>query len=270
MNLKNNTLYNLLKEFYYKYIAYKSYSYEWNKKQNYVSVFFRNIEYRFKLFKEKRRNYTKSYYLAEDIPFFWFELPGYMKEYQLQEGDYVLDCGSFHGAFVIYASKKVGKTGKVFAFEPERGNMRILRENLKLNNCENVILIEKGIWNKQDKLNFSGTGLGAHLNKEGKNLINVTDIDSELKNLKIPAQKIKFVKIDIEGAEIEAIDGMKNLLKKGSPNLAIASYHWRNNKQTYGEVEKKLKELGYITKTGYSKHLTTWGSKINIFLNIKS
>lgn len=189
------------------------------------------------------------------------ELPGYIQEYKLNEGDYVLDCGAFHGSFGIYAAKRVGEKGRVLCFEPEKRNLEILEDNLKLNNCKNIISIKKGIWNKQDTLKFSGTGPGAQLDKKGNNSIQVIDIDSELKRLKISPTKIKFIKMDIEGAELEAIEGMKNLIKKGSPNLAIASYHWRNGEQTYKEVEKRLTKLGYKVKTGYSRHLTTWAKK---------
>ncbi len=261
MKLRNNFLYNFLKEVYYKYLAYRKYPHKWNKKENYVSVFFGGEEYKFKLFREKRKMYTKPYYLVESIPFFWTELPGYIAKRKLQKGDYVLDLGAFHGAFTIYASKKVGMSGRVYAFEPEKGNLNILMENLKLNNCKNVKVIKKGVWNKKAFLHFSGTGLGGKIDKTGEEVIEVTDLDSELKRMKINPKRISFIKMDIEGAEIEALNGMRDLLKIGNPFLAIASYHQRDGEQTYKKIEKILKDLGYNVKTGYPKHLTTWAWK---------
>lgn len=226
-----------------------------------MSVFFKGNEYKFKLFKEKRKGYIKPYYLADEIPFFWTEFPGYIKRRDIKEGDYVLDLGAYHGAFSIYADKKVGKFGKVFAFEPEENNIKILKENLKLNKCKHVIPIQKGIWSRNAKLHFSGTGPGACINKTGEKIVKVTSIDSELKKRKIPFEKISFIKIDVEGAEIEALKGMKELLKKGKPFLAIASYHIVDGKKSYKKVEKILKDLGYNVKTCYPKHLTTFAWK---------
>ena len=79
--------------------------------------------------------------------------------------------------------------------------------------------------------------------------------------MKIKHKDVSFIKSDIEGAEIEALKGMKSVLKNGSPQLAIASYHLRDGKKTCFFVEEFLKEFGYETKTGHPIHLTTYGKK---------
>ena len=223
MKTRNNFLYNLIKDIYYKNFAYRKYSYKWDKKNNKIEILFGNKIYYFYLFADNRGLYKKSYYNVEEIPFFKIELPGYLNMRKLKEGDSILDIGAFHGGFSVYASKIIGDKGKVFAFEPETQNITVLEKNIKLNNCSNIIPIKKGVWNKEEVLNFFGDGLEGKIDKKGTKKIKVTDIDSELKKRKIKFSRINFVKMDIEGAEIEAIDGMKELLKKGSPFLAIAS-----------------------------------------------
>ena len=68
--------------------------------------------------------------------------------------------------------------------------------------------------------------------------------------------------MDIEGSEIQALDGAKETLLKNNLNIAIASYHIVNGEKTCIALEKKLKSLGYETHTGYSQHLTTYGWKL--------
>jgi hypothetical protein len=73
--------------------------------------------------------------------------------------------------------------------------------------------------------------------------------------------RIDFIKMDVEGAEIEALKGSMNTLKEFDVNLAIASYHEVDGKKTSHEVEKLLSEYGYEAKTSFPMHLTTFGFK---------
>ncbi len=259
--LKNSIMYNKLKEIYYHYFAYKKIKHRFDIYKKVVSVYEGTGEFKFKLYKLKKAEFTSPLYLNTNISFFLEELPGYLRNNLLKKDTIILDCGAFEGAFSIYASKKVGDKGKIVCFEPGNDNLPILKENLRLNNIKNVKIIKAGVWSKKEVLYFKDGGLGGQISKDGNHKIKATDLDSELKRLKIPFNKVSFVKMDIEGAEIEAIDGMKELLAKGSPHLAIATYHERDGEKTYMEVEKKLKEKGYKVKTGYPKHLTTWAWK---------
>lgn len=257
--LKNNFLYNFGKGLYYKHFYFRDVPHKW--KGNLVYTVYRGIPIRFLLYSVKNKGFKGSKYLNENLSTLHREIPGYLQLREIQEGDVVLDCGAYNGAFSVYACKKVGPRGMVICFEPDENNVKILRKNLELNNCKNFEIIEKGLWDKKTKLKFKSGGIGAMLSPVGDTVISTTTIDSELKKLKIPLSKVNFVKMDIEGAEIKALGGAKKLLsQKKKPYIAIASYHIINGEKTYHEVEKQLKNFGYKkVKSIFPNHLVTIG-----------
>ncbi len=67
--------------------------------------------------------------------------------------------------------------------------------------------------------------------------------------------------MDIEGAEIEAISGVREFLRDKNVHFAIASYHKVNNIPTCQTLEKMFAEIGYQFETGNPQHQTTWAWK---------
>jgi len=208
-------------------------------------------------------------------PFYDLQHPlkGYLKNYSIKRGDYIVDAGSFIGTFAIYSAKIVGEGGKVFAFEPDRFNYEKLLKNIELNDLKNIITINKGLWNKNEVLEFD------YREDEGSMVVRCMDgrikgkivnyefvkLDDEIMRLEI--NKIDFIKMDIEGAELEALEGCREALEKNNVNLAIASYHVRNNKKTCEEAENILNNMGYSSKTEFPDHLTTYAFKPDNLVN---
>ena len=193
-------------------------------------------------------------------------LKGYELYYHLKEGDIVVDAGAFTGDYTIFAAKKVGKSGKIIAFEPDEKNRKILKKNLVHAKLDNVIIIPKGLWDKNTTLDFKASS-GLHstaLTGQSDTKIEVVRLDDELK--KIGITKIDVLKMDIEGAEIEAIQGSINTLKNNEVNVMIASYHIVNGVTTSGFLENYLKNLGYSVRSDFEKHLTTYASKDQLLL----
>lgn len=204
------------------------------------------------------------YFLAFNkfIPKFISDLSpvkGYELYRKLKPKDIVVDVGAYPGDYAVFASRKIGKKGKIICFEPDPYNRKILKKNLELENLNNFIIIPKGLWNKNTNLKLENEGFRSSLSEKDNGGIEVTKLDDELKKIKI--EKIDVLKMDVEGAEIEAIKGCKNILLKNSVYVMVASYHTRNNKKTFIFLEKYLSKLGYNVKTDFPKHLTTYAWK---------
>lgn len=205
------------------------------------------------------------YFLAFNrlIPDFVSELSpvkGYEMYYKLKEGDFVVDVGAYPGDYAVYASRKIGKNGKIICFEPDPRNRRILRRNLEREKFNNFIIVPKGLWNENTKLNLENSdGLHSYLSSNSGEKIDVVKLDDELNMLGI--NKIDVLKMDIEGAEIEAIQGAIKTLRNNDVNVKIASYHVVNGKTTSVFLENFLRKIGYEAKSDFKKHLTTFGWK---------
>lgn len=194
-------------------------------------------------------------------------LKGYVKYYNLQRGDIVIDCGAYVGAFSLYAAKIIGNDGMVIAFEPDIINYKKLINNIKLNDMKNITVINCGVWNENTILKFysrpNDPQCSSLFNDTYGEIIDipVVTIDKELEKRYI--NRVNFIKMDIEGAEIEAIKGAESTLKNNALNLAIASYHIVDGQKTCFVLEKLLFKLGYNCKTTFIEHLTTYARQDN-------
>lgn len=198
---------------------------------------------------------------------------GYLKHYMIKKGDVVIDCGAYQGVLSILASQMVGENGKVIAFEPDPANYKMLLENLKQNNISNVITINKGLWSEETQIKFCMDDRGSSFmfSDDADSIITIqaVSLDSELNNLEV--NEVNFIKADVEGAEIELINGSKSTLLNNKVNLAIASYHQVNGEKTNVTLEKMFKKMNYTTVTEFEDHLTTYASNtIDLLLGDQS
>jgi FkbM family methyltransferase len=193
------------------------------------------------------------------------ELIGYEKHYSIREGDVVIDAGAYLGHFTVYAAMKVGRTGKVVAFEADPYIYRLLLRNIELNHLTNVLAINKGVWSHDTELTFDSRGNASQIVTEGtqvKTLVKkilVIGLDSEMQRLGLP--KVDLVKMDIEGAELEAVQGARRLMQHQNCHFAIASYHIVHGVQTSVTLEKFFQGSGYKVVTEYPAHTTTYAAR---------
>lgn len=145
----------------------------------------------------------------------------------------VLDCGFLNGINAICFYNKFKNIEKYFAFEP-------IYEKVKSESFDKIIkklgvkVIPLGVWNENTELFFTETSYwkgGTKVINDPEKLspyetltkINTTTIDSYKNNQKI--EKIDFIKMDIEGSELPALQGAIDTLKNDRPQLAISIYH---------------------------------------------
>ena len=151
-----------------------------------------------------------------------------LRTFPIKPGDIVLDVGASIGWYSCAVAKMAGDNGKILAIEPNPGNFALLNKNVILNEITNITLINKGIWDAQaiKKLKLKGyaSSIGHDLKIENGELIQFDTIDNLVQEYHI--EEVNEIKMDIEGAEIEAINGSQETLQR-SKNLIlkIAAYH---------------------------------------------
>ncbi|MBB1287126.1 FkbM family methyltransferase [Flavisolibacter sp. BT320] len=187
----------------------------------------------------------------------------YSYKYNLQEGDSVVDAGAFYGVFTVFAAKTVGERGKVIALEPDLDNYKIVERHIALNQLNNVVLLGKGLWSTEGELHFaSGKELGStfivdHDEPTQTTSIPVTTIDTIFQG--IPVIKNIFIKMNIEGSEIEAVKGARQTITKYQPRFAIRTNHYVDGFYTDSRIEQELHNYGYRTESTVLSELSTFG-----------
>ncbi|MCL4365000.1 MAG: FkbM family methyltransferase [Candidatus Marsarchaeota archaeon] len=229
--------------------------------QDHVEIRFRGQELKFS-------SWSGSNLTAYDMEYkpwrtaFRKENVDYLRHYDLKQGDVVIDAGGYKGTFAVYAAKAVGESGRVIVFEPDSENYKMLQKNIELNGLINVTLIHKALWGETDRLLFNdkhtagSSFFGGSFNTRE---IDAVSLDEELKKLAVT--RVDFIKMDIEGSEIQALNGAKRTLTENDANMAIASYHIIDGKRTSTKVEEILRDLGYIASTEVPQHPITYGVK---------
>jgi FkbM family methyltransferase len=150
----------------------------------------------------------------------------------VRPGDVVIDCGAHIGGFTRVALRAGARL--VVAIEPEQANLVAFRRNLEAElKAGKVKLIEMGVWDKTGRLarHVSKTGDSHSVvlpqNGQRDESIEVTTIDDLANHLKLT--RVDYIKMDIEGAERNALRGAHHVLRRFKPRLAISSYHLKGD-----------------------------------------
>jgi FkbM family methyltransferase len=170
----------------------------------------------------------------------------YVDMSKLKEGDVVLDIGCYCGTQTVYFSKLVGESGLVLAFEPDGSSFESLSLNLKNHHCDNTIKCNFGLFSHDGQIGFSNDGgMGASVSIGSNHSITVKKLSTvcEENNL----SKIDFIKMDIEGSEIDVLNSSFDIIKKFKPRFIIEP-HFKNGILNDKEILKIFQTLNYETK----------------------
>lgn len=126
------------------------------------------------------------------------------------------DCGTDR-EFIKWC---FGNYKKIYAFEPDTQNYERCAEWCSLENIKNIELFNRGLWNCETELSFQETGDSCARVGEGTVVIRTISIDIVTKG-----EPVSFIKLDIEGAELEALRGAERTIRRCHPRLAICIYH---------------------------------------------
>lgn len=175
----------------------------------------------------------------------------------VQPGDVVLDCGANNGVFTRTALLRGARL--VVAIEPTPATVECLRRNFSREISDGrVIVYPKGVWDHVDTLelavgtNGNTTGNSFVFGRDEKTKIKVplTTIDVLFDELRL--SRVDFIKMDIEGAEKQALRGGVNTIKKFRPRMALASEHLPDDPE---QIPKAVASIwpGYAAKASSCK-----------------
>lgn len=146
-------------------------------------------------------------------------------------GAVIIDIGAHIGLFSVIASQVTGKAGKVYAFEPAPSTYALLQKTVVINHEEQVVeTFQKAVGKENGKITFFvSDGQADNSNslvnyKEDRSLhgidVAVTSIDEFVKEKNL--NKLDFIKIDVEGAEYDTLQGAVNTFKNLKPVCIVA------------------------------------------------
>jgi FkbM family methyltransferase len=148
----------------------------------------------------------------------------------VQPGDVVLDCGANVGVFTRPALDR--GAALIVAIEPAPENLECLRRNFKAEiESGRVLVYAKGVWDREDVLplsvqignSASDSLMVKHTGETRVVNVPLTTIDHLVEEINLP--RVDYIKMDIEGAELKALEGAQRTLAKWRPRLSLAAYH---------------------------------------------
>lgn len=149
-----------------------------------------------------------------------------------REGDVVVDGGGCWGDTALYFAARVGAGGKVYCFEFEQTNLDILRQNLALNpHLEGVVeIVPEALWEESGQevsYDPGGPSTSLALPPGGPSAAQAKATTRSIDDLvsRRSLAKVDFIKMDIEGAELNALRGAEETLRAFRPVLAMSVYH---------------------------------------------
>jgi FkbM family methyltransferase len=193
----------------------------------------------------------------------------------IKPGQTVYDVGANIGFFTILCSRLVGPQGKVYAFEPIPENLVTLRHNIALNKLTNVVVVEQALsastgtaemfvspWSAFHSLDVAGASKRENHGPDGGQITVATvTLDEFLQRDGVSAPDL--VKLDVEGAELLVVEGMRETLRTVQP-LLLVEVHDTNRE--YGEfvdsIDYRVRVIDGDTPTladaGRNPHTIAW------------
>lgn len=142
--------------------------------------------------------------------------------FKIDDKEVFVDGGGFDGDTIEeFIQFTKGKYKRIYSFEPQKNKAEIIKDKL-WRYGEKVVLFEKGLYDCATELYFDdgNDALSGRIEKVNtNNMIKTIDIDSAIN------EEVSFIKMDIEGAELKALQGAAETIKRYKPKLAICIYH---------------------------------------------
>jgi FkbM family methyltransferase len=176
-------------------------------------------------------------------------------EKMLRPGMTVLDAGAHHGLYTLLASRRVGKRGRVIAFEPSPRERKRLRRHLWLNRSKNVAVQSCALGDEHREAElFLVTG-----REDWCNSLRAPQIDARTVTVRVELERVDdvleklgiarvdFIKLDVEGAELSTLQGARATLAASRPVILAEVQDLRTRPWGYAarEIIHFLERIGY-------------------------
>lgn len=182
---------------------------------------------------------------TDDVNEIYLDLGG------IKPGHVVLDCGAYCGGSSMAMSKVVGPSGRVVAFEPDARNRGALERNLAAHRVENVTVVPKGIWSRTTTIAFyEGGHMGSRIVEDAEPAPRVATapvtslVDAVRDN---DLARVDFVKMDIEGAEVPALEAARDWIREAKPRFVVEA-HTIDGEPTAPKIVEIFRSCGLRTK----------------------
>jgi FkbM family methyltransferase len=144
----------------------------------------------------------------------------------LTDHEVFVDCGAYDGDSIrSFLDQPKKSFQKIYGFEPDPANFRKLREEVSLRAERDSITLQcAAVGAHSGSVTFSGDGNEASSVGKGEMVVNCITLDEALSGM-APT----YIKMDIEGAELDALNGARTIIQRNSPVLAVCSYHSQNH-----------------------------------------
>ena len=171
----------------------------------------------------------------------------------------MFDCGFFNGVNALNFIKNFPNLEKEYAFEPFYSEFRSDLLDFAIQNSNKVQIVPYAVWDKKENLSFCLSGPASRAESlavvKSSQIMNVETIAlDEAKNM-LNVQKVDFIKMDIEGSEVKALEGAKSHIINDHPKLLISVYH---NHDDLWKIPKMIEEMC----SGYKFYLRYYGNNI--------
>jgi FkbM family methyltransferase len=166
----------------------------------------------------------------------------------LAEGDVFYDIGANVGFFALAGARRVGPAGAAYAFEPVPDNAAAIRASAELNGLANLEVVEKAAGRAagRDRLLLVEDLSWSHLESQGWHPRTLDTLEIEIVSIDgLVAEGVlrppQLVKIDVEGAEIDVLEGMRRTIEEHRPAI-VCELH-----ETAAAFVETMEGLGYAT-----------------------
>jgi FkbM family methyltransferase len=174
----------------------------------------------------------------------------------ITQGATVYDVGANVGIYSLLAGSRTGPSGKVYAFEPLERNLEYLRRHMTLNHVQNCVIFETAVCDTEGTRRFARAAQDfsmGHFSSEGEMLVPSITLDNCIygeKGLRPPS----VAKIDVEGAELEVLQGASQALSEFHPKIFLEIH----GTQLHSDCRAFLVAKGYSIEDKYGRLTATW------------